>query len=77
MAVFIANWIRLANELSPQPGYIVAGPEGTGGHVGILDYDGAWINAGRNTVNKYPHRTFLITEPYQSSGFRQYTGSTP
>jgi len=27
------------------------------GHVGILDYDGAWINAGPKTVNKFPHLT--------------------
>ena len=27
------------------------------GHCGILDYDGAWINAGSLTVNKFIHAT--------------------
>ena len=26
-------------------------------HTGILDYDGAWINAGPVNVNRYPHPT--------------------
>ena len=26
-------------------------------HTGILDYDGAWINAGPDNVNRFPHPT--------------------
>ncbi len=39
------------------------------GHVGILDYDGAWINAGRYRVTKCLH--LLDTEPfYKPNTFR-------
>lgn len=44
---------------SPYPGMIVASPHTSAGtlhgHVGILDYDGSWINAGGKTVNKFVH----------------------
>jgi hypothetical protein len=62
----------------PEPGYIVAGPHeeppGTHpyGHCGILDYDGAWINAGKNTVNKFPQISVTYTLPFQPLGMRKY-----
>ena len=44
---------------SPSPGMSIASPKAGGdansGHVGILDYDGSWINAGKKTVNKSVH----------------------
>jgi hypothetical protein len=50
-----AGWKHGGSERIPTPGAVVAG-YGTGrhsGHVGILDYDGTWIGAGPNTVNKH------------------------
>jgi hypothetical protein len=56
----IPNWTLLPEQTFPQPGFIVArigqvNPN-TGsrrsGHVGILDYDGAWIAAGTLDVNR-------------------------
>jgi hypothetical protein len=62
----------------PQPGFVAARPDllsnpdnYTGSHVGILDYDGSWISAGRNKVNKYVHPK---TAEYQPQGYRKYTG---
>jgi len=65
--VSITGWTNLLQSLSPQPGQIVSRPGRfisilgrdfvLAGHVGILDYDGSWINAGSGTVNKYPHLT--------------------
>jgi hypothetical protein len=78
----ITNWNRLADDAYPQPGYVVAGPDsranGTDkrwGHAGILDYDGAWINAGRYAVNKYPHLTTNLYKPYQPLGMRKFSGN--
>lgn len=42
----------------PEPGDIVSsggGGPGSSGHMGILDYDGSWINAGTNHVNRFPN----------------------
>jgi fibronectin type 3 domain-containing protein len=65
--VAIAGWNNLLQTNEPQPGYVVSRPGAhvtiagrdfiAAGHVGILDYDGAWINAGSKTVNKFPHLT--------------------
>ena len=49
------NFQGLSGE--PFPGMIVACPHAAGdaagaGHVGMLDYDGSWINVGKYTVNK-------------------------
>jgi len=40
----------------------------TSAHVGILDYDGSWINAGSKNVNKYPH---LTTKDYKPVHVKQ------
>lgn len=83
-SMLIEDWVRLPDPAFPQPGYIVAGPDATAnpssrrrGHTGILDYAGGWIQAGRATVNKYPHLSTSQEKPYQPAGFRQYTGSAP
>lgn len=65
--VTITGWTNLLQTNEPQPGYVVSRPGAhvtilgrdfiMAGHVGILDYDGAWINAGSKTVNKFPHLT--------------------
>jgi hypothetical protein len=71
----ISGWSRLNDSAFPQPGYVVSGPDNDAeryGHVGILDYDGGWIQAGAKTVNKYPHLETAQTKPYQPAGFRKY-----
>ena len=87
----ISGWTRLADDALPQPGYVVSRPshrvlpggDSVGkrwGHVGILDYDGAWIQAGERDVNKYPHGTLPSSEAgdpvpdFQPMGMRKYTG---
>ncbi len=40
----------------------------TSAHVGILDYDGAWINAGPRNVNRYPH---ISDAAYQEAHYRK------
>ncbi len=37
-------------------------------HCGIIDYDGAWINAGSKNVNRYPH---LTSSGYQTAYTRK------
>jgi hypothetical protein len=38
-------------------------------HMGIIDYDGTWINAGERNVNKSIH----ISDPkYQPTNYRRY-----
>lgn len=63
----------------PFPGMAVASsgtsdPEHPSGHCGVLDYDGSWINAGTNTVNKW----IFIGDPdddhYKPFRMRIYTG---
>lgn len=54
------GWVHQGVPMNPAPGMSVASPRAGGdalgsGHVGILDYDGSWINAGKLTVNKSVH----------------------
>lgn len=57
----LAGWKFQGTETFPHPGMVVASngagsnAGGTSGHVGIVDYDGSWINSGPLTVNKYIH----------------------
>lgn len=57
------NYIGTGSPPLPGPGPLVPGMIvashglGTQGHCGIIDYDGAWINAGFKTVNKSIHAT--------------------
>lgn len=55
---FLVNWPPTAIDAFPAPGMVEAtnrqaGVNAGSGHVGIVDYDGTWINAGGETVNKY------------------------
>ncbi len=57
----------------PCPGMTCSSPRTSDGdkhgHVGIMDYDGSWINAGAKTVNKSLH--LLDTLPdYKPNAFR-------
>lgn len=83
----IDGWTRLngyhwmEDYRPPEPGFVVAGPDESAhpyfaryGHVGILDYDGGWIQAGSVTVNKNPHLISHQLAPYQPAGFREYRG---
>jgi len=51
------GWPYCGEERFPSPGMAVSTDHGGGvkdsGHVGILDYDGSWISAGKLTVNKF------------------------
>ncbi len=79
VTVSIQDWASLAIDAYPQPGYIISRPDPhypaarRDAHVGILDYDGSWINAGLKDVNKYPHLTNSDYQP--PSGMRKYTGN--
>lgn len=60
-------WLMLnINTQKPEPGFIVT----DGGHMGILDYDGSWISAGRDTVNKKACIGTLGDTTYQTSVLR-------
>jgi hypothetical protein len=55
----------------PQPGYVVACPAATG-HCGILDYDGAWISAWTENVNRNAN---LNLPNYQPVRMRTFIGN--
>lgn len=68
----IPGWAWKAPTSFPEPGWAamhqhtsldVAG----GGHIGLLDYDGTWINAGEKNVNKSIH---ISDKDYQPSNYR-------
>ena len=67
------GWIYRAVDQEPAPGMVVASPRtsagNTFGHVGFLDYDGSWINAGAKHINKSLH---LLDEKddYKPNTFR-------
>lgn len=53
----------------PQPGFIVIRTGNSGsGHMGILNYDGSWINAGPTNVNQAIH----LSTGYQPAVFRKH-----
>ena len=59
----------------PEPGDVVSSPSGgpvgsNSGHMGILDYDGSWINAGTNHVNRYPQISEKVSV-YQPAHIRR------
>ena len=71
--VRIAGWQYLGSTPWPEPGYIVGHPASIGsGHVGIVDYDGEGIGAGKKIV----HRKY---EEFRdgTSGFNKYLGANP
>jgi len=84
----ITGWKVIAPKDYPQPGFVVARPDASVwnkndpmygcnhgqryAHVGILDYDGSWIQADEKMVDEYPS----LTDPkYQPIGMRRYTGN--
>jgi hypothetical protein len=75
----IGSWAHMGASPMPQPGFTAIHQHtsiaiGGGAHIGILDYDGTWINAGKNDVNKSIHVT---DGDYQPTNFRRYGTSTP
>ena len=68
--VRIQGWTHLGSSVWPEPGLIVAHPSSDGpGHVGIVDYDGEGIAAGKQTVNRR-YDNFLDG----SCGYNRYEG---
>jgi len=67
----ILGWPLLPINTFPQPGFVIARSADTG-HCGIIDYDGAWISAGSDNVNR---KADLQNPNYQPAWFRQYTGN--
>ncbi len=57
----------------PCPGMVCSSPRTSGGtaygHVGIMDYDGSWINAGAEKVNKFIHLLDMLPD-YKPNTFR-------
>jgi hypothetical protein len=78
-AYSIGNWTWKASTTSPQPGDTAVHQHtsiqvGGAAHIGIVDYDGSWINAGKNNVNKSIH---ISDGDYQPTNFRTYTTPVP
>ncbi len=67
----IEGWTWLGRQVFPQPGYVTGHPSSVGsGHVGIVDFDGAAIAAGAETVNRKYNKWLDGT-----SGFNKLTTS--
>ena len=69
----IPSWIWVASSALPQPGYVAihqhtSDPVSGGAHMGVLDYDGTWINAGATRVNKSIH---VSDASYQPTNYRK------
>ena len=64
------GWVVARARAYPTAYYPAADPWLYHSHVGIMDYDGSWVNAGSETVNKYCH---LKTGDYQPARFKRYT----
>ena len=68
-AFSIPSWIWVASSALPQPGYVAihqhtSDPVSGGAHMGVLDYDGTWINAGATRVNKsQPSHRLCMKQP--------------
>ena len=59
MGATIAGWTFLGTGVDPEPGWICGHPQPGGlGHVGIVDYDGYCIAAGKYNVNRQ-YKQFL------------------
>ena len=78
MLVDHKGWAWHPQSWTPEPGAVVSRYNfdwvpfieripTTSAHVGILDYDGAWINAGPSNINRFPH---ITSGEYQKAHFR-------
>ena len=72
-AFSIPSWIWVASSALPQPGYVAihqhtSDPVSGGAHMGVIDYDGTWINAGATRVNKSIH---VSDASYQPTNYRK------
>ena len=66
----ILGWEHLGNGIYPEPGFVVAHPNPSGlGHVGVVDYDGEGIGAGKVRVTRR-YAPFLDG----TCGYRIYSG---
>ena len=54
---YLLDWIPIVDRIP-----------GTSAHVGIVDYNGSWINAGPANINRYPH---ISNSDYQTAHYRQ------
>jgi len=75
-SVTIGNWDHAGSRTPPEPGWQISRKRvrddgHVEAHVGFLNYDGGWINAGAATVNVYPH---LNQSYYQPAVFRIFNG---
>ncbi len=67
-SVDIPGYTRIPDSDYPEPGFIASRaklnepPDKYHAHCGILDYDGSWVSAGQNKINKYCH---ILTSEYQ------------
>jgi hypothetical protein len=69
----IGSWVWLGSGVFPQPGFAAVHRHtriavSGAAHIGILDYDGTWINAGKNNVNKSIH---VSDADYQPTNYRR------
>jgi hypothetical protein len=69
----IPAWTWSGPASLPQPGYAaihqhIDAAVGGAAHMGVLDYDGTWINAGEFTVNKSIH---VSDSSYQPTNYRK------
>ncbi len=75
----IAGWNFRTSYWHPAPGQVVSRYlldwipivdriPNTTAHVGIVDYNGSWINAGPANINRYPH---ISNSDYQTAHYRQ------
>ena len=70
-SVSIDGWKYLGKGVCPEPGLIVGHPASVGpGHVGIVDFDGEGIAAGKEKVSRR-YKRFLDG----TSGFNRYVGT--
>ncbi len=66
---FIAGWTYLGTVIDPEPGWICGHPSaGPRGHVGIVDYDGYCVAAGKYEVNRKFENFLDGTSGYSKQG---------
>lgn len=68
----LPGWRYMGEDPMPEPGMSAASYGGPpiSGHCGILDYDGSWISAGKDNVNKSIHLSD-VDQHYKPTHFRK------